>query len=112
MPEGYGGPLNEALDYLCQLREEGLPPGAALARLQALPERHPAVELDLAWQEEAFTRSLDYYVLVHFPGDATLSLGLCPDQAVPWPLRGAQHSREDEILRVNQWRLRVEDVMT
>src|SRR4029434_5334933 len=41
-----------------------------------------------------------------------LSLGLSPDRAVPWPLRGAQHAREKEIVRVNQWRLRVEDVMT
>lgn len=104
--------LHDALEYLLQLHEDGALPRDALSRLHALQERHPGMEIDLAWHEEALARSFDYSALLRLPGQGTLSLGWCSERAVPWPLRGAYHSREEEILRVNQWRLTLLDVMT
>jgi putative peptide maturation system protein len=112
LPERYRESLNDALEYLLQLQREGVVPRQALARLGPLQERHPEMEMDLAWHEEAFARVVEYSALLRLPGDGTLSLGFCPERAVPWPLRGAYHSREEEIVRVDQWRLTLLDVMT
>lgn len=93
--------LTETLDYLVALKQEGIGPKEAQTRLRELQGRHPAIALDLLWEEETFDHSLHYDVLLRLAELGTLSLSFSPQQTLPWPMRGVQRWRDVDLLRVN-----------
>jgi putative peptide maturation system protein len=99
--------LHEALDYLRTLSRDNVRPTEAHARLRLLRERHPATNLELLWEEEAFDASVHYDLLLRADEQGTTSLSYCPDRALPWPLRGAHRWSDQDLLRVNHTRLPV-----
>src|SRR5438094_5255133 len=48
---------------------------------------------------------------MHLGREGTVSLSFCPDRAIPWPLRGVQRWREQDLLRVNATVLRVDQAI-
>jgi len=99
--------MSDTLTYLMTLSDEGVRPQEAKTRLRLLQQRYPDAGMHLVWEEEGYDASIHYDVLVHLAEGATVSLSFCPDRAIPWPLRGAHHWSERELLRVNQTSLRV-----
>ncbi len=74
--------------------------------------RHPATSIDLVWEEQAFDSSRHYDALVRPQGfRGTVSLSVCHDDTLPWPLRGLQPWRDSELLRVNGTVMPVENAI-
>jgi putative peptide maturation system protein len=103
--------LCAALDYLKGLRRDGVRPDEARARLQSLRKRHPEARVDLLWEEEACDYSVHYDALLHQEGEGTVSLSFCPEQTLPWPLRGVQRWNEMNLVRVNATVLKVDQAV-
>ncbi|WP_327010379.1 TIGR04500 family putative peptide maturation system protein [Dactylosporangium sp. NBC_01737] len=80
------------------------------ARVEALRARHPGAGLRLLWQREEYDGSLHYDLLIREPG-GTVSLSWCPDDGLPWPLRGVQRGGEMLLVRVNGVALEVADAV-
>jgi putative peptide maturation system protein len=93
--------LDEALEYLSRLAADQVGPDVAQQRLGALRECHPGSRFRLLWQREAYDGSLHYDLVITQPGGAAVSLSYCPDNGLPWPLRGGQRMSERLLLRVN-----------
>lgn len=111
MTEQLNRTMAETLELLRALAHDASAPAEAQARLRQLQQRHPATPLELVWEQESYSQAVHYDVLLRVPEAGTVSLSFCPERAVPWPLRGAQHSRENEIVRVNGETLTVQNVM-
>lgn len=101
----------EVLEYVSMLVRDEVGPEAACERLAGLRSRHPQSSIELVWQEQGFDHSLHYDALIRGAEDMTLSVSVCPDRALPWPLRGVQRSRDSDLLRVNGTVLRVVDAV-
>ena len=83
-------------------------PDLAQQRLRTLASRHPGIPLELVWEEEAHDGSFHYDVLVRGPDGVTVSLAVCRDRALPWPLRGVRRFHEANLLQVNGRMMTVE----
>src|SRR5690349_14936039 len=103
--------LGEILAYLTILCQEDVETEAAQKRFDPLLERYPHLSLTLLWEEISYTGALQYTVLLSLPQVGTVSLSLTPDTAVPWLLHWARHTRENEVVRVNQETLTIEHMM-
>jgi putative peptide maturation system protein len=102
MLETHQSVLTDVLSCLEGIAKEGMAPSQAHGRMNALRSRHPAASIELIWDEQSFDRSRHYDALVRPQGfDGTVSLSVCHDDALPWPLRGLQPWRDSELLRVN-----------
>lgn len=102
--------LTAVLEYLMALHREGARPPEAQARLRHLQKQHPGTSIDLVWEEEAYDNSVHYDVLLQL-SQGTVSMSFCPDQALPWPLRGVGRWSDKDLVRVNNTTLRVEDAI-
>ncbi|MER7004588.1 TIGR04500 family putative peptide maturation system protein [Dactylosporangium sp. NPDC000555] len=105
--------LAEAVGLLSAATAEKVEPAEARTRVEALRDRHPGAALRLLWQREEYDGSLHYDLLVREPAtDAgVVSLSWCPDDALPWPLRGVQRGGEMLLVRVNGVELEVADAI-
>jgi putative peptide maturation system protein len=103
--------LSAALDYLKALRRDAVRPNEARARLQGLRSRYPETRMDLLWEEESCDRSVHYDTLLHREGEGTVSLSYCPEETLPWPLRGVQRWSEMNLVRVNATVLKVDQAV-
>lgn len=104
--------LNEVLAGLEDVMTRQLRPDEATLHLQAIAERHPDAVVELVWEDQAFDNSLHYDALIRLAGAArTISLSLCPDDVLPWALRGLQRWRDSELLRVNNVTMAVEEAI-
>ncbi|GAA2348631.1 TIGR04500 family putative peptide maturation system protein [Dactylosporangium salmoneum] len=85
----------------------------ARALVDALRARHPDAGVRLLWQREEYDGSLHYDLLIRqAAADAgVVSLSWCPDDALPWPLRGVQRGGEMLLVRVNGFELGVADAI-
>jgi len=103
----------DVLDCLEHVSTQQLQPEQALARLQPLRARYGDSSIELVWDDEAFDGSLHYDALIR-PANAnkTISLSVCPDDELPWALRGLQRWRDSELLRVNDVTMAVEQAIT
>jgi putative peptide maturation system protein len=102
MLETHQSVLTDVLSCLEGISKERMAPSHAHGRMSALRSRHPSASIELIWDEQAFDRSRHYDALVRPPGfEGTVSLSVCHDDALPWPLRGLQPWRDSELLRVN-----------
>ncbi|HVG97562.1 MAG TPA: hypothetical protein VNK05_11710, partial [Chloroflexota bacterium] len=89
----------------------GAAPPQARAGLRAIREAYPEVRFELLWQREAYDGSLHYDALLHLPGQATISLSVCPEPSLPWPLRGMHRADDRALLRVNQTVMEVDQAV-
>lgn len=103
--------LIDTLDALMEFSREGVRPDDAQSRVGPLRERYPEVGLQLVWEEEAYDRAVHYDALLQIPEGGTVSLSFCPERALPWPLRGVQHWRDQELVRVNGYTLRIDQAV-
>ena len=88
----------DSLELLVRINRGCLRPRDAKARLHLLRDRYPEVAVDLLWEEESYDGSLHYDLLLNFVEEGTVSLSVCPDRALPWPLRGFHHHKESALL--------------
>lgn len=100
--------LDDAVDALRHCAAQRLEPAEARKHLATLRDEHPDARLRLVWQREEYDGSLHYDLLVR-RGDepGVVSLAWCPDDALPWPLRGVQRAGEMVLARVNGFDLEV-----
>ena len=101
----------EVLEYLGTLARNQANPEDACEGLEGLRSRHPQSGVELVWEDQAFDRSLHYDALIRTPQALTVSISVCPDRALPWPLRGVQRSTDADLLRVNEVKLRVAEAV-
>jgi putative peptide maturation system protein len=104
--------LNAVLAGLEEVMARQLPPDAASLHLQGIAERHPQATIELVWEDQAFDNSVHYDALIRLAGAArTISMSVCPDDDLPWALRGLQRWRDSELLRVNNVTMAVEEAI-
>ncbi|GAA4252963.1 TIGR04500 family putative peptide maturation system protein [Dactylosporangium darangshiense] len=105
--------LTEAVGLLRAATAEKAERAEVRARVDALRARHPEAGLRLLWQREEYDGSLHYDLLVRQPAtDAgVVSVSWCPDDALPWPLRGVQRGGEMLLVRVDGFELGVADAI-
>lgn len=103
--------LCATLDYLRDLSRDRIGPHEARTLLQGLRSRYPETRIDLLSEEEACDRSVHYDALLHCAGEGTVSLSFCPEQTLPWPLRGVQRWSEMNLVRVNATILKVDQAV-
>jgi putative peptide maturation system protein len=93
--------LDETVTYLRSVTRAGTPPEEARAGLRRIAGQFPEHPLDLVWVEEGYDRSVHYDALIDLPGEGTVSVSFSPHGGLPWPLRGVQRWRDQDLLRVN-----------
>jgi putative peptide maturation system protein len=103
--------LFEGFSYLQSIVTQKVQPETARSQLHVLRERHPDLSMDLFFQEEPYDRSIHYDLLLHEVDEGSLSLSFCPEQTLPWPLRGVHSSREQDLVRINDVLLTVGDAI-
>jgi putative peptide maturation system protein len=75
--------------------------------------RHADQSVELVWEDQAFDGSLHYDALIRPAGEnKTISVSVCPDDALPWALRGLHRWRDSELLRVNGVTMAVEQAIS
>lgn len=111
MPDVLENALNETCALLMRLGDEAARPDEASASFQLLQTRYPALDMGLVWEEETYSHAVHYDALLRLPGQGTVSLSFSPERAVPWPLRRAHYSRENQIVSVNGKVIEVECAM-
>jgi putative peptide maturation system protein len=94
--------LDEVLEYLWALSRDEVRPEDALRRLRGLREVYAECGVELLWEEDAYSKTIHYDVLLHVDGEGSVSLSVCPQGETPWPLRGVQRHRERDLVRVNR----------
>ncbi len=100
---------DHALAFLMTL--DGVQPGDAQRRLRTIQVQHPDIGLELVWEQESYDGSLHYDALVRADG-ATVSVSVCRDGALPWPLRGVRRWSDADLVQVNGRILTMQDVVT
>jgi putative peptide maturation system protein len=109
--DGLDGAVREAIALLQKLRTEQVAPEDAWDEVGALRRRHPGTWINLVWEQETYGDKIHYDILVG-AGEGTLSVSYCPDEDVPWPVRGLQRVNESLVLRVNDDPVRISQVIT
>jgi len=94
--------LGKVLEYLWVLSSDEVCPADALQRLRGLSAAYPECALDLLWEEDPYSKTVHYDVLLYVEGEGSVSLSVCPEGETPWPLRGVQSRRERDLVRVNR----------
>lgn len=102
--------LANTMDCLRTLIQDGVRPDEARRLVRRLQASNPGTQIELLWEEEAYDRSVHYDALLHF-SDEIVSLSLCNDGALPWPMRGARRWSEQDLLRVNNTVLSVQQAV-
>ncbi len=104
--------LADALDALVELHQAAVPPAQARPWIAERLAGHADWQAELVWQIDPFDHTPHYDLLLRgadLPGTIALTYG--PDQAVPWPLRGVQHAKERDLLRVNDTVMEIQEGM-
>src|ERR1700704_6061457 len=98
-------PMNRAvcaaLTYLAKMTRDGVRPDDAQRRLRIVEANHPEVRMQLLWEVESYDNSVHYDVLVRPESGDTISISVCRDHALPWPLRGVGRWTEANLVQVN-----------
>lgn len=93
--------LSDGLAWLMEQCRTGLHPDQARRRLSELQKAHPAIDIDLVWEQEDYSEAVHYDLLMRANDEGTISLSFSPDRAVPWPLRNAYRTVDRWVVRVN-----------
>jgi len=100
----------DVLAYLMTTTNE-VQPHEAQERLRAVQARHPETVMELVWELESYDHSFHYDVLVRPGTGPTLSMSVCRDQSLPWPLRGVRRWTDANLVQVNGRMLTMEDAV-
>jgi putative peptide maturation system protein len=100
-----------ALTYLERMTCQGIGREDAQRQLRAVEAEHPEVSMQLLWEVEAYDGSLHYDVLVRPSDGSTVSISICRDRALPWPLRGIRRWSEANLVQVDGRVLTMEDAV-
>jgi putative peptide maturation system protein len=111
MPDTTSDVLTDVRDLLDALVHERASPEAARARLLPLRARHPGADIDLVWEVQPFDASVHFDALIRPGTGRTVSLSVCREEALPWPLRGLQRWKDSDLVRVNGHVLSVADAV-
>jgi putative peptide maturation system protein len=111
MPDATPAVLGDVYAYLDALVQDRASADTARARLSPLRARHPGAAIDVVWEEQPFDGSMHFDALIRPGSSKTISLSVCPDHALPWPLRGLQRWKDSDLLRVNGFVLSVADAV-
>jgi hypothetical protein len=109
--ESFQPALAEALELLHRLNCEQPSSEEALACLEHLRRRHPALGLELVWERDLGARELHYDLMLSRPAVGTVALSWCPEGVLPFPLRGAQRAGDHVLVRVDGVALEVGEAM-
>lgn len=111
MPDSTPAVLDDVYAFLDGLVQERASPDSALARLAGLRARHPGADIDVVWEQQAFDGSTHFDALIRPDAGKTISVSVCRDHALPWPLRGLQRWKDSDLVRVNGVVLSVADAI-
>jgi putative peptide maturation system protein len=112
------------VDEMVRLAREPAAPREGEARLKRRVQEHTGpqqareaeprtpMKIDVLWDQESVTGSVHYDALLRVPGWGSVSIGYSPERGLPWALRGTFRWSEVDMLRVNQLRIGVADVVT
>jgi putative peptide maturation system protein len=112
------------VEEMVRLAQEPAAPREGEARLKQRVQEHTGpqqareaeprtpVKIDVLWDQESVTGSVHYDPLLRVPGWGSVSIGYSPERGLPWALRGTFRWSEVDMLRVNQRRIGVADVVT
>jgi putative peptide maturation system protein len=103
--------IADTLAFLATVADGATTPAAAQERLRAIQARHRDVDLQLVWEQESYDHSVHFDVLVRTAEATTVSLSVCRDRALPWPLRGVHRFTEANVLQVNGRMLTMEQAV-
>lgn len=101
MPTPLDAALTDALALLIDLQSSDERPELALERFALLAGARPELRSRLVWEELPGAGIVQYDALLTQPGIGTASISFCPEKTIPWPLRGAAHVREKDLVRVD-----------
>jgi putative peptide maturation system protein len=105
--------IADVIDCLDEIATTQMPPTRALAHFHDVRGRHAEASLELVWEDQAFDGSIHYDALIRRLDDnKTISISVCPDDALPWALRGLHRWRDSELLRVNGITMAVEQAIS
>jgi putative peptide maturation system protein len=93
--------LNDTLQQLRSIARSRIQPQEAKARFNIIQKQYPETKIDLVWEQETYDRSIHYDALLHLCGEGSISLSFCPEQTLPWPLRGVHRWSDKHLVRVN-----------
>ena len=97
----------DVLEILVEAAAESLEPDETVWRIEQL-EAGPPVEV--VWQRENYDDSLHYDAIIE--SDAgSISVSYAADRGLPWPLRGVRRWSEEDMLRVGERTLKVQEAM-
>ncbi|WP_280152264.1 TIGR04500 family putative peptide maturation system protein [Piscinibacter sp. XHJ-5] len=111
MPDPTPDVLHDVHAFLDSLAHQRASPEAALAGLPSLRARHPGADIDVVWEQQAFDGSTHFDALIRQDAGKTISVSVCQDHALPWPLRGLQRWKDSDLVRVNGVVLSVADAI-
>lgn len=95
-------------DLLIEFADAHLPPDVAQRKLAAASN---GARIELLWEHEIESDRYHYDAILHLP-NGTLSVAFCPDDMLPWPLRGAHRWEEQDVVHVNGRRRTHKDVFS
>jgi putative peptide maturation system protein len=105
--------LADVLGSLDEITKSQMQPTQALAHFHNVRMRHLDSSLELVWEDQSFDGSVHYDALIRPAGaNQTISVSVCPDDALPWALRGLHRWRDSELLRVNGITMAVEQAIS
>jgi putative peptide maturation system protein len=93
--------LNDTLQQLKAIAKSRIQPQEAKARFNIIQKQYPETKIDLVWEQETYDRSIHYDALLHLCGEGSISLSFCPEETLPWPLRGVHRWSDKHLVRVN-----------
>ncbi len=99
--------ITKVVEQLRMCNREHLGPDEAQKYVAAIQESTQGIEVDLVWTDEPFDGSLHYDALIRTSDRDTISISVCPETTLPWPLRGVQRWRDSHLVRVNDTVLEV-----
>jgi putative peptide maturation system protein len=111
MREAAAALLADVIDCLDRVTRQQVQPLQACAHLNGVRKRHPEASIELVWEDQTFDGALHYDALIRDGERRAISVSVCPDDALPWPLRGLQRWRDSDLLRVNGVVLQVADAL-
>ena len=111
MREAAAALLADVVECLDRVTREQVQPLQACAHLNGVRQRHPNASIELVWEDQAFDGALHYDALIRDGERRAISVSVCPDDALPWPLRGLQRWRGSDLLRINGVVLPVADAI-
>jgi len=110
--DGVTRALPDLLTFARALARDRATPDEALQRLAPLRAQHGSLAIDLVWDDGPPDSAVHYDLLLRQQGDdGTVSLSFSPDDALPFPLRGAQRVSDRDLVRVDGMTLHVADAV-